>query len=109
MRQLSHLVTVFVVFLLGYGEVLAANPQAVADAATRLCGACHGPDGISPTNSDTIPNLAGQKERYLANVLKAYRAKDGRDHPTMHSFARTMSDQDIENYASYFASLKPGH
>lgn len=95
--------------LWGFGSAQAANPQAAEAAAKGLCGSCHGPAGISPSNSDTIPNLAGQKETYLANVLKAYRSKEGRDHPMMHTFARNLNDAEIENFAAYFAGLPPGH
>jgi len=104
----NHSFVLLVSGLLCVGSAEAANPQAAAAAAKGVCGSCHGPEGISPSNSDSIPNLAGQKEAYLANVLKAYRSKEGRDHPMMHSFAKNLSDDEIENLAAYFSSLKPG-
>jgi cytochrome c553 len=52
------------------------------------------------------PNLAGQKEQYLAESLKAYR--DGtRKNMIMAPMAAGLSDDDIKNLAAYYASLDP--
>ena len=88
---------------------IAANPTFAADAAAgkakaALCASCHGQNGISmlPQN----PNLAGQKELYLVNALKAYKAQT-RKEPTMNAMAAPLSDTDIANLAAYYSSLKP--
>jgi hypothetical protein len=52
----------------------AANPEAARNTAIMVCAGCHGPKGISPDNMQH-PNLAGQKEAYLASSLRAYRDK----------------------------------
>jgi cytochrome c553 len=71
-----------------------------AKAAT--CAACHGPAGISAVGM--WPNLAGQKEEYLAKQIKAFR--DGtRSDPSMSPMAAPLSDADIANLAAYFSSL----
>jgi cytochrome c553 len=50
------------------------------------------------------PNLAGQKEGYLALQIKAFR--DGtRKNPMMSPMAAGLSDADIDNLAAYYASL----
>ena len=74
------------------------------------CLGCHGIasyKNVYPTYS--VPKLAGQHPDYLAAALKSYRSKD-RSHGTMHAQAATLSDQDIDDIAVFFAGepLKPG-
>lgn len=81
----------------------AAGDAAAGKASSAICAACHGAEGISP--NDLWPNLAGQKYGYLVKQLKALR--DGtRTDPMMSPMAAPLSDQDIENLAAYFSSLK---
>ena len=69
-----------------------------------LCSACHGPDGVSV--NPLWPSLAGQQELYLVNSIKAYR--DGvREDVSMQPFVATLTDQDVEDLAAYYASLTP--
>ena len=83
------------------GTALAADPAA-GQAKSTTCAACHGPNGISP--NDLWPNLAGQKQAYLVKQLKAFR--DGqRADPMMAPMASSLTDQDIEDLAAYYASL----
>ncbi|HUL12577.1 MAG TPA: cytochrome c [Methylococcaceae bacterium] len=82
----------------------AANPEAGKTTATGVCAGCHGPKGLSATGM--FPNLAGQKEEYLAKQLKAFREKT-RVEPTMNGLAASLKDEDIANLAAYFAGLKP--
>jgi len=82
----------------------AADLEAGKAKVQAVCSACHGLNGQSV--SDTIPNLAGQKSRYLEGQLKALR--DGsRKNPIMAAVAGQLSDDDIANVAAYFAAL-PG-
>ncbi len=71
-----------------------------------LCATCHGLDGIA--TQPIYPNLAGQNEAYLVSSLKAYRDKqrNGGMASIMQMQAAKLSDDDIENLAAYFASLK---
>lgn len=79
------------------GDVNAGRMKA------KTCVACHGAEGIS--NNALWPNLAGQKDQYIVIQLKAF--KDGsRVHPMMTPIAKMLSDQDMENLAAYFSSLK---
>jgi cytochrome c553 len=88
---------------------LAASGTAVADAeagkatASGVCASCHGPKGIS--GADTFPNLAGQKKGYLVSALKAYRDKT-RNNPIMNGMAASLTDQQIDDVAAYYSSLK---
>lgn len=84
------------------GSAGAADLEA-GKAKAAICAACHGADGVSP--NDLWPNLAGQKQGYLVKQMKAFR--DGtRNDPMMSPMAKPLSDEDIENLAAYFASLK---
>ena len=69
------------------------------------CLGCHGQKGVS--NNPQWPNLAGQKPAYLSAQLKAFRDKS-RINPTMQGMAASLSDDDIENLAAYFAGQDPG-
>ena len=83
---------------------LAADQEAGRRKAEAVCAACHGANGISV--SDTIPNLAGQKPRYLETQLAAL--KDGRrKSEIMNPIAGQLSAADIADVAAHFAG-QPG-
>lgn len=72
----------------------------------QACTACHGANGISV--SDDIPNLAGQKVKYIRTQLKAFR-EGKRKNALMNAIAVQLSDTDIDNVAAFFNSLaSPG-
>jgi cytochrome c553 len=69
------------------------------------CLGCHGIEGYrNAYPSYRVPKLGGQKAAYLEIALKGYR-DDKRTHPTMTGQASSLSDQDIQNVAAYFASI----
>ena len=93
--------------MIACGIFLTANAQA-ADAEagkqkSEACVGCHGMNGKS--NNPMYPSLKGQQKMYLIKALKAYR-DGGREDPMMSSFAKGLSDGDIENLAAYYSSLK---
>ena len=93
--------------LLAFGVILPAPAADIAAGKAKAlfdCADCHGATGISVV--ENFPNLAGQKELYLANQLKAFRAGT-RKSDEMNYIAKQLSDADIANVAAYFASL-PG-
>lgn len=99
MKQLLILV-----IALSLSSLSLASDIAAGKAKATTCMGCHGPNGIS--SNPEWPNLAGQKDKYLKNQLKAFR--DGtRQNVLMAPMAKPLSDADIENIAAYFASLKP--
>ncbi len=65
-------------FVLGVlALALPASQVQAADAAAgkakaEACAACHGANGVSV--SADIPNLAGQKAKYIASQLKAFKS-----------------------------------
>lgn len=90
-------------FTLVLSAPLMAADAAAGKAKAATCVACHGPEGVSV--NPMWPNLAGQKEAYLAKQMKDFR--DGRrNDPVMGPMAKGLSDEDIANLAAYYASLK---
>jgi cytochrome c553 len=83
-------------------NALAGDPVA-GKAKAMSCAGCHGVNGIS--NNGMWPNLAGQKEAYLASQLQMF--KDGRrNNAMMSAMSKGLSDADIANLAAYYAGLK---
>ena len=87
--------------------LIFAAPAMAGDAAAgkskaATCVACHGAEGVSV--NPMWPDLAGQKEMYLAKQMKDFR--DGkRSDPVMAPMAKPLSDDDIANLAAYYAGL----
>jgi cytochrome c553 len=78
----------------------------VADGAAKaaVCSSCHGPNGNS-TNPEW-PRLAGQNAVYITEQLRLFRS-GVRNNPIMKPLAATLSDQDIDNLAVYYAAQTP--
>jgi cytochrome c553 len=86
---------------IGVPVASAADIEAGKAKAATVCAACHGALGVSV--SDAIPNLAGQKARYIELQLNAL--KDGsRKNPLMNAIAAQLSSDDIANLAAHFAA-----
>ncbi len=82
--------------------VAVAGDAAAGKAKSATCAGCHGAEGAS--SNPLWPNLAGQKEAYLAKQIKAFR--DGaRTDPMMSPMAKPLTDDDIANLAAYYSSL----
>jgi cytochrome c553 len=101
----------FITVALGAGcAAWAAGDAERGKELSYTCLGCHGIESyknVYPTYS--VPELVGQHPEYLIAALKEYRAGE-RSHGTMHQQAASLSDQDIEDIALYFAGavLKPG-
>ncbi len=85
----------------------AASPASAGGDAeagktkSQACASCHGPDGNSP--NPPFPKLAGQHADYLQQALRDYRSGE-RKNAVMSGFASSLSDQDIEDLAAYYAA-----
>jgi cytochrome c553 len=89
-------------FLLLVGFAPVALGAEEVPALVQSCAACHGENGIAP--AEQWPNLAGQKQGYLARQIKAFR--DGqRENPLMLPLVQNLSDEQITQLADYYASL----
>lgn len=72
-------------------------------AKSATCAGCHGPDGNSPAPS--FPKLAGQHEDYMHQALKDYKSGK-RKNPIMSGQVASLSDQDMQDLAAFFAKQK---
>ena len=91
------------VALIGGGHPAAAQDAAAGRAKAAACIVCHGPMGLS-TQPDA-PHLAGQPALYLATQLRAYRS-GARKHEVMAVMAKPLTDDDIQNLAAWFSSIR---
>jgi len=82
----------------------AAGTAAAGHAKAALCAACHGLDGRSQIPE--APNLAGQVEGYLVEQLRAFKSGE-RHNEQMAIIVKTLSPQDIDDLAAWYASLDP--
>jgi cytochrome c553 len=88
---------------------VAANVQAKGSInrggdLTFDCIDCHGMDGKG--NFETPP-IAGLKESYLLKQLRAfYKGKTKTTDNIMHLYTEDRTDQDLQDLAAYWASLK---
>jgi len=84
-------------------------PAATAEASPTektvqtVCAACHAPDGNSVVSLN--PKLAGQHPEYLLKQLTNF--KEGkRANPVMGPMTASLSKEDMQNLANYFANQK---
>jgi len=85
----------------------ALTEHAVAGKVkAAACGACHGSDGNALVAM--YPKLAGQNAIYIAKQLADFKAGDasGRNDPVMAGMVAALSEQDMLELGSYFASQK---
>ena len=84
------------------GPVHAAGDIQAGKAKAAVCAGCHGANGqgVAPN-----PALAGKNGDQLAQALRDFKSGK-RDNAVMKGMASVLSDQDIENVAAYYASLK---
>ena len=82
------------------------------EAKVAMCVGCHGIRGYQATFPEVhkVPMIAGQSAKYIVAALTAYKQGD-RKHPTMRGIADTLSEQDMNDIAGYYASLgmDPAH
>jgi cytochrome c553 len=99
---LKLIATVFIGSLAMSGAAQAAGDAAAGAAKAALCAACHGDKGQGvPPN----PALAGKPEAELIQALKDYKS-GAKSNPLMSPMAALLSDQDVENVAAYYSSIK---
>lgn len=84
-------------------QPINGDAQAGAGKAA-VCAACHGAQGVAI--APNFPNLAGQSASYLYVQLKEFHGGQRND-PVMTGQAAALSDADMRDLASYYASLAP--
>lgn len=87
------------------GHAASGRPDARAIRAgqsiSRQCAGCHGADGNSVKAG--VPSLAGLQPAYFIPSLKSYLSGARRGAAIMKNFKLSLSQQDIQNLAAYFA------
>ena len=68
---------------------------------SQACVVCHGPNGIA--SSPGFPHIAGQPVIYLAEQLQHFR-NGKRQNPVMNVIAKSLTDQDIQDLATWYSS-----
>src|SRR4051794_37682624 len=101
--MIRKIITIIFVGWLGtVGAAQAAgDAKAGATKAAAACSTCHGDKGQGVTPN---PGLAGKPDAELLKALKDYKS-GARANPMMSAFAATLSDQDMEDLAAFYASL----
>jgi cytochrome c553 len=100
---MKRILTAVVVASLGAAATAeAAGNVEAGKAKAAACVGCHGANGQGiPPN----PALKGKTEDELVEAMKDYKSGK-RNNAVMKAFAAQLNDQDVQNLAAYYASLK---
>lgn len=92
--------------LAGVFSIAHAQDAQRGSTKVQMCIGCHGIVGYQADFPQVykVPKIAGQDAKYIASALTEYRSGD-RKHPTMHSVASSLTDQDIADVAAYYSQL----
>jgi cytochrome c553 len=76
---------------------------AAAKAKNSMCIGCHGVSGYRTAFPDVyeVPKIGGQSPAYIVKALEAYKSGE-RSHPSMQGIARSLSAQDMADFAAYY-------
>lgn len=87
----------------------AAGDPVKGREKTSMCAGCHGIPGWKTAYPATykVPKLGGQHEEYLVAELKQYKNGE-RSHPSMKAIAASLTEEDMQNLAAYYASSYSG-
>ena len=89
--------------------VQAAGDPVVGRTKTSRCAGCHGIPGWRTAYPSvySVPTLGGQHGEYILAALKGYQSGE-RSHPSMDGIVGSLSEQDMEDLAAYYASSYSG-
>ena len=95
---------VMFVLLMGITTAHAAGDPARGNELRGECSDCHGEDGMG---DEEYPRLAGLDESYLLEQMKLIRNGERSEKAEMMLwFFEDLEEQDFEDLAAYYASLK---
>ena len=84
-------------------SAIAAGDAAAGKTKAFTCMGCHGiPSYHNVYPSYHVPKLGGQHANYIAAALQAYKSGQRR-HATMRAQAASLSEQDMQDLAAFFA------
>jgi len=83
----------------------AAGGAKSIESKVAMCIGCHGIKGYQASFPEVhkVPMISGQSAKYIVAALTAYKNGD-RKHPTMRGIADTLSEQDMNDIATYYES-----
>ncbi len=99
MKTFLKITALLVITTLGVAE--AGGDPTAGKAKSVACAACHGTDGNS--TNPVWPKLAGQNAQYLLKQLADFKAGERID-PMMSPMATSLTEADIADLASFYAS-----
>ncbi len=108
-RRLAVLFGLALSASLATSPVMGQDAPAAGDAKrgsvlADTCMGCHGIPGYrNAYPSFRVPKLGGQHADYVVLALQGYKNQT-RPHKTMHAQAASLSDQDMQDIAAFFAS-----
>ena len=105
MRYLKWGLPLACLLAMSSANTLAAGDAKAGAIKAQPCMGCHGIEGYAnayPTYR--VPRLGGQRADYLVKALEAYK-KSNRHHKTMQAQAGSLSEQDMQDIAAYFAAF----
>jgi cytochrome c553 len=102
--SIAFALTVSAVSSLSWAQDIKGDANA-GSKKIAMCIGCHGIVGYQASFPEVykVPKISGQGEKYIANVLNAYK-KGERKHPTMRGIADSLTDQDMADIAAYYAN-----
>jgi cytochrome c553 len=97
----------FILAALAAGQATAAGNPAEGAKKNTLCIGCHGIADYKTAFPHVyhVPKISGQHAAYLVKALQAYKTGE-RKHGSMRAVAGSLTDQDMEDLAAYYATLK---
>jgi cytochrome c553 len=95
------LLSALLIGLMAPALLFAQGDAAAGQAKSALCGSCHGADGNSVISLN--PKLAGQNAKYLVKQMMDFKS-GARPGQTMVAMIASVSEQDMQDIAAYYAS-----
>ena len=103
-RPTLHALSVGIVAIVAAATAGAGGNAERGKVLAYTCHGCHGVEDYKNAYPNySVPRIGGQNAAYIESALRAYASGD-RSHPTMHSQAATLSDQDRADIAAYLQS-----
>jgi cytochrome c553 len=101
MKRTFSMTIALLTLLAPFGAAQAAGNAAMGKSAAAACAECHGDNG----EGMEAPKIAGLKQSELLQAMQDYKSGKRAD-ASMKTAMSKLSDQDLENLAAYYASLK---
>lgn len=99
---------VLFVVLAAFATTTVAQEAGAAPGKAKMCGSCHGPDGVS--KKEMIPTIAGISDVALEDYLYAFREEaractDAKIKAMCASIKKKLTDEEIQELATYYSAL----